>query len=331
MNYKTSINNDELDVSNFIKRIWENKLKIVIVAFVTFAILFFFNKYFEKKEVKLYRNVLTIKPNKETEFSDFLFLSNKFLAKGNFRIEEFFLERFIEELMDYDEFVSILSNNKEIKQKISKSQNQFQELYDYTSRLKLEKDKNSNEYRLILIWNDKQEGKEILYQTLKLVNSNLKASLFKEVDGKNVEKKKFVINRDLERIDYLLEQKAIAEELNIEDNQVDNISLTQSNISFNVNTNDVAYYLRGYKAINKEIDLIENRKYNYIKNIQKEIEVLKKKDFNWVEYNIYLLKSQLLNKPPLSINLMLTTSLIITLLYSVISSIIQNNKSIKEN
>ena len=331
MNYKTSINNDELDVSNFIKRIWENKLKIVIVAFVTFAILFFFNKYFKKKEVKLYRNVLTIKPNKETEFSDFLFLSNKFLAKGNFRIEEFFLERFIEELMDYDEFVSILSNNKEIKQKISKSQNQFQELYDYTSRLKLEKDKNSNEYRLILIWNDKQEGKEILYQTLKLVNSNLKASLFKEVDGKNVEKKKFVINRDLERIDYLLEQKAIAEELNIEDNQVDNISLTQSNISFNVNTNDVAYYLRGYKAINKEIDLIENRKYNYIKNIQKEIEVLKKKDFNWVEYNIYLLKSQLLNKPPLSINLMLTTSLIITLLYSVISSIIQNNKSIKEN
>ena len=70
------------------------------------------------------------------------------------------------------------------------------------------------------------------------------------------------IDRNKERIQYLREQSAIAKELGIETNRLDANALSQSSqnaISFSVNSNDVPFYLRGYKAIDKEIALIESR------------------------------------------------------------------------
>jgi len=68
---------------------------------------------------------------------------------------------------------------------------------------------------------------------------------------------------DKKRIQFLLEQSAIAKELVIETNRLDANALSQSSqntISLSVSsTNDVPFYLRGYKAIDKEISLIESR------------------------------------------------------------------------
>ena len=63
------------------------------------------------------------------------------------------------------------------------------------------------------------------------------------------------LNNDKQRLNYLKEQSTIARELNIIDNQIDNVNLTQSSVSLSINTADIAYYLRGYKAIDKEIDI----------------------------------------------------------------------------
>ena len=71
------------------------------------------------------------------------------------------------------------------------------------------------------------------------------------------EKRKFK-----KRIIYLKEQYSIAMELGIETNKLDATALSQnsqSQISLSINPNDVPYYLRGSKAINKEIELIESR------------------------------------------------------------------------
>ena len=324
---------DEFDISNLIKKIWYKKVMIVILSCITFATIFFFTQYIEKTEVKTYKHSLTINPTKAKEFSKILYLINAFYKKGNFNIEEFFLDSFMEELMDYNELVSVLQNNKKIKQKISKlpQENQSQALFKYASKLKIKKVENSKKYLLTFKWDDKYEAYEIIDQTLKLVKLNLKDSFYEVIEGKIAEKRKNAFNRDLERIDYLTEQKAIAKELSIEENQIDNVNLTQSSISFNVNTNDVAYYLRGYKAIDKEIKLIQERKYTYINDLVKQVEEAKKLNLNWVDYNIYLIKTKQLNKPPLTVTLMLVTSLIIALSVAFISSVIELNKSAKEN
>ena len=65
-----------------------------------------------------------------------------------------------------------------------------------------------------------------------------------------------------ERIIYLNEQYSIAIESGIETNKLDARALSQTlqnQISLSIKPNDVPYYLRGSKAIKKEIELIENR------------------------------------------------------------------------
>ena len=70
------------------------------------------------------------------------------------------------------------------------------------------------------------------------------------------------IDRSQQRIQYLIEQSAIAKELGIETNRLDANALSQSSqnaISLTVSSSDIPYYLRGYKAIDKEILLIPGR------------------------------------------------------------------------
>ena len=58
------------------------------------------------------------------------------------------------------------------------------------------------------------------------------------------------------------EQSVIAKELGIEMNKLDSNALSQSpnnSISLSVNSDEIPYYLRGYRAINTEIRIIKNR------------------------------------------------------------------------
>ena len=72
-------------------------------------------------------------------------------------------------------------------------------------------------------------------------------------------------------------------------NQIDNVNLTQSSVSLNINTADIAYYLRGYKAIDKEIDLIENRDYKRFKFIEEELNFFKAQNIKFADYYVYLM------------------------------------------
>ena len=114
MNDKYISYDDEFDISNLINKIWYKKVMIVIVTCITFAILFFFTHYTKNTEVKKYDHSLNIKPSKEKEFSQILYLTNAFYKRGNFSIEEFFLEKFVEELMDFNELVSVIKNNNKV-------------------------------------------------------------------------------------------------------------------------------------------------------------------------------------------------------------------------
>ena len=156
-------------------------------------------------------------------------------------------------------------------------------------------------------------------------------------------KKNELFVRDSKRIQFLLEQSLIAKELNLSDNQqskhqslsfntdkVEGIPLGTSkekgqyNVSLNVNTNDVSYYLRGYKAIDKEINIIKNREHIQLSNTTNKVETLKESNINWINYNIFLLDSvpikQTFKKTTIPLHLGIVFGLIIGVFYVFISN-----------
>ena len=120
---------------------------------------------------------------------------------------------------------------------------------------------SNEEYILNFTWHDPNEAKKIIQDTLNLTSKNLKNKIFDEFYQTLELRKKVKINKDNERLYFLNEQTQIAKTLNISSNTIDEINLDQLSVSY-FNSNEVPYYLRGYLAIDKEIELIQNRNYS---------------------------------------------------------------------
>ena len=159
-----------------------------------------------------------------------------------------------------------------------------------------------------------------------MVNENLETRTFKELDDLMMIKKQRILTDNLDRIRYLKEQSELAKELGIKHNQVDSVNLSQSNVSFNINTNNVAYYLRGYKTIDKEIELIKDRELPGINKIKKDIDFLKQSNIKWVDYNINYLNISNQNKTKLNLMISIGVGFIISMLYVVIIHAIRYRK-----
>jgi len=352
MNKKYSIyNNDEVDLSELFRILWKEKMKIGLIAFIFFVIISSYDNYKPKKP-NLYDNTLVINPTKENEFLSFVTIFNyinKSKSEENFIIKELkntkVLDRFVEEFLDYEELIAILKKNKNIKKNIVQlsEYDQQQKLYAYAKLFNIEKSKTEIPgYTLKFTWPaDDREIRDILDQTLKLTLINLRRSIFIELESYYKLEKDLIINKDLARIEYLLEQSAIAKEIGIVDKKVKNIISNDlsfpaledrsgdGNISFNIkNNNNYPYYSRGYKTIDMEINLIKNRKYLTLENIREEIDLLKKKNVKWVDYNIFLLdtKQRQNKKQTLSSSLVILFGLIIGAAYVLISNAFQPSK-----
>jgi LPS O-antigen subunit length determinant protein (WzzB/FepE family) len=332
-NYNKNI--DEIDLIELLKTIYRQKLIILLILFISILIGVI---YGAQKPLSI-KSSLDIKNSKDTEFTNFLPIYNlvyddlinplkknepinpekkkKVIAKPN-EISDIILTRFITEILDYEELIIILSNNKKIKKEIAKlnSDEQEQILFNYAQSLSIVRpNKDISTYNLSFIWNDIDESKYILNALLKMAKKNLESRIYKELDDLLTIKKKIIINDDIKRIRYLKEQSAIAKELNIENNQIDSVNLSQSNVSFNINTNNVAYYLRGYKTIDKEIELIKSRKRLDIENIQEDINILKRSNINWADYNINYLNIYTQNKPNLYLMISIGIGFILSMFY----------------
>ena len=92
-------------------------------------------------------------------------------------------------------------------------------------------------------------------------------------------KKNSSINKDLNRIEFLIEQRTIAQKLDIKYNVLSNSS------------ENGAYYFRGYEAINEEINLIKSRKHVDLINIQDELRAIKNSEIDWVDFNPFLINT----------------------------------------
>ena len=323
---------NEIDLINLLKIIWDDKIKILIFAIISFLIGFGYSYQIPKN----YLNSLVIKKSDNNEFKKLVYIE-KFLKTKNENIlitqteqkNQSILNRFVNELMDYEELAINLENIKKVRKNIAKLpiENQEKKLFQYAKSLeivKLAKEDETN-YIINFKWENIDEAKEILKNTINLTLKNLEKSIYEELEQSIEFEKKIIKNRDETRLKYLLEQSSIAKELNILNNQIDNVNLSQSNVSLSINTSDIAYYLRGFKAIDKEIELIKNRDYQNFKFIEQEIAYLKeKKDTRWVDYNIYSLEIKSLKNTKQIIIISILLGLIVGIIFVLISNTTQS-------
>ena len=349
MGKKNSLYANEIRLADIFQIIIDKKISIVLIMFISFLIGFG-NNLLKKDQFEI---LLNIKPSKNAEFTNFLPIYNvtyddfslnsllqkkklqsgersEFLTSRN-EISLIMLDKFIDELLDYEEFISILPTNAVIAESIKELsfEKERQHLYSYTKLLTLKKPiKDKYIYDLSFIWHDHDEGVLILNTLLELVQANLEKRIFSNLDTLLEIKRRNNYDDDAVKIEYLKEQSVIAKELNIENNQVDSINLSQSNVSFNINTNNVAYYLRGFKIIDKEIKIIQNRQHIDIMNLEKDIARLKKTDIQWVYYNINYVSIKKL-KTSNTLIVMIGIGLVISILYIYIIIVFKSKKLIK--
>ena len=296
---------------------------------------------------------------------------------------------FINEFNDYEEMIEIIRKDSFVKNVIADLDNKQkkQSLIGYAKFFEIspvfqDKQNTMTHASLLFKWHNVSEGQKLFEDALNLTLINVKKSLLNDIDklASSIDLK---IQRELEnlfkelsmiqqkqqlddtiRIQYLKEQSAIAKELDIEKNQLDSNSLLQSqsslslqsqtsktsSISLNVDPNNFPYYLRGYRAIDKEISIIQNRSTQEQLLIAKGYDEIRKKILSlendlsssqlrsflkaiendnpndWIEFDLTLSDSKSENNFNLFVILSTVLGLIISLIYTLISSAISRYK-----
>jgi len=281
---------DEIDLFEFFETIWDGKWKIILTTFIA-AVM---GVVFGAVKPNSFEVSTTIHSGKQSVFLKYISLNDLLKNEGMFYQLETnpngyifhdtsVFKMFIAEFNDYEEMLDAVGSSEFVQKSIKDldDDNKQRALIGFAKAFELKAPSNNEKNStLSFVWHDATEGAKLLNDAIRQTLSNTKNisissvnDLADAIDIRNkrnleqlrnklilIEKNQFDKNK--KRIQYLREQSAIAKELGIETNRLDANALSQSSqnaISLSVNSNDVPFYLRGYKAIEKEIALIESR------------------------------------------------------------------------
>ena len=168
---------DELDLTVFLMILWNGKIKILLITIISFLAGIGYSYQIPNN----FLNLLTINAIDSSELKQINYI-NKLLKPNDYnqlnnlnkldQLDELnlhILDKFINELRDYEEFVIILKNNKKIQDKISKLKIEDQELklFKYAKLLKIiSPNKNEKDYILSFTWHDPDDAKKQLQDIL---------------------------------------------------------------------------------------------------------------------------------------------------------------------
>ena len=261
--------------------------------------------------------------------------------------------------------ISVLSKNDFVKEKIKNLnvEDKRKALINFAKNFNIIKTskKGDKSWQISFLWHEVSEGSFMFTKALNLTLNNVQKSLSKKIDNiansidLENQRKKGSLNivlksmrelnklNSIKRIRYLVEQSDIAKVLGIEKNQLDKLNIESPNYP---------YYLRGFKAIDKELDLIKSRSnedndlmslgYFEIKRelilIENDIrskqlrdanQSIKKDDISkWVSFNLELAKVESIKKPNLYIFFSIILGGILGTFYVLIAEAFRKRKNI---
>ena len=334
---------DEIDIFQIFTDLWSGKIPIILVTLLA-GIIGAFVFFLKPNSYEITTNLNPAKNSYFTQFTNVNValeesdLNYSLTSEGIFKL-------FIKEFNDYTEIRDILSNQKIIGDQVLEDlnddgRNNLINALSQQFRI-IDPTNHQNNWQLQVIWDDPKIGIEIFNNALNSVKENIKNLIIQDLsqyseflenqNKQKIERLQSELNSVLylekislqKRIIYLSEQAAIAKELGIIDNSLDENDLINQEISsleLNINTSSLPDYLRGYKALEKEKSLLLGRSDedililsdNYM-NILSQIEELKKDILpnqlkqlsenikkvnpdNWVEYDFEISSKKNLNQ-----------------------------------
>ena len=360
----------QIDLIELLKIIWKEKIKIVLITFITILICF----AYINQTSKFTNSSLIIRIGELNEFKNFQLLNFKEPTIDSYNVTKLVLETFEKEFMDYEELLTVLIGNEKIKKEVSKlsEYEQKQKLNDYANLFNVNHSDNKLLLKFSWVDTDTQEAINILDQTFKLVLVNVENKILNDLKKLFLIEKQKEIKKDTDYIKNLVEQSAFAREINLSENLLTsnvyvllkiNIDSSEDfkkierlleknlidrhNLPKNLLDNsttllkmyddsfgknlvgfEAGEYLQGYKAIDKKIALIKNRKYDEynLDNFEKKINLLRDVNINWIDYNFLRLrsKSDLNSKKMYLLSIFL--GLLIGIMYVLISRVFINQK-----
>ena len=322
-NYPLYDNENEIDLIALFKIFWNGKIKILLITIISFLV----GSVYSSQIPINYLNSLTINPNKNSEFIKYDYMQKLLkINKSNQSNQSYQLNQLnLTSQSNQSNQSNQLNLFRFINELKFNIEDQEMELFNNAKSLEIVKlNENEESYIINFKWHDPDEAKKVLQDILNLTSKNLKRSIDLELLQLLEFEKRLLLSKNLNRLDYLKEQSAIARELNIIDNQIESVNLSQAAVSLNISTADIAYYLRGYKAIDKEIELIQNRESQNLKFIEQEINDFKDTEIEFVKYNIYSMKSNSLKNTKSILTTSILLGLIVGIFYVLISNALQS-------
>ncbi len=365
----------EIDLFEFFETLWDGRWKIIVTTFVAalVGVAFSFvqpNSYVVstpiqsgKKSVFLHYHPLNDLLKKQGLLYDEATNPNGYIVDSTsiFKI-------FVSEFNDYEEMVDAVSASEFVKTSIKDVgvDSKKRALINFAKSFKLNPPVQVNDaWTISFKWHNDIEGARLLKEAIRQTLSNVKNSTIvsvidvaEAIDSRNALLLENLRNNlsvislnqivaDKKRIQYLKEQSAIANALGIETNNLNANALLrseQSAFALNLGPSNLPFYLRGYKAIDKEIVLIQKRAdeerllaaddYLATKeqilllekdltsvHFQNMLKVLEADDANnWVEFDLELADFKPQKKPLLYVASSIILGGIVGILYVVISN-----------
>ncbi|MAJ23548.1 MAG: hypothetical protein CMI75_07190 [Candidatus Pelagibacter sp.] len=269
------------------KIIWSGKWKIILITIVITLI----SVYYGSQRPDSYNISILIKKSPPSAFNKYKTINDILIREGySIKIDpETLIEKFILEFNRLNVLNELLKKNPYLEKHLAGLDDASKQkaLLEIVRSFTLSNTKNNENVLVFFKWHDPNEGLKLLDSTIKAALVNVKKSIINEIEEKiktvNLidenklkeldSKKKSIIyfkiknlQRDLvdleeslevvkrkeikqveKRILFLKEQSNIARHLDI-----------KNGIGYKDTTQSGGYYLRGYEAIDKEIDLIKN-------------------------------------------------------------------------
>ena len=287
---------DEIDLTEFFQTIWDGKFKIagVIVMAVLGVVGFFYTQpappFITKTEVKPITSELANRYQISNSLGFFEVYSDKDKDKDNDKdkavvrfLDELFIEQLDTRLLFEDAFrkYAVLDKNDyETETDFNKAIIELAAAISLLPPINVDgtaKGESRRHWTIEFEFNDKEKWLNALADVKAKANQNVRELIrdnFTTTLAAAEKKKAFeiedistIIDNALsdydrkadDRVAFLREQSAIARKLGVKNNTIETQSFGGKNsVVTNVKT-DTPFYLRGYEAIEKEIELIEAR------------------------------------------------------------------------
>ena len=278
--YHNSTASDEIDLYELASALWIGRWKLALsVCTITVASLGLYLLMPQSFNASL--QLVPVQSSAFIKYTDLndLLEQNKL---GSFKIDApSIFNKIVAEFSDYKEVATTLEQNSFVQEQLLNSNNKQKTLLEIAKSFRINppatpKDEWTASYK----WHSAEEGANIFSASIDLVLKNVQKSIEKDIQQlpESIEARKRREQAKLESklegiaesarattekmVQFLSEQAEIAKELGIEKNRLNSDQLSSaegSNLSLSINSSEAPYYLRGYKAINKEKSLLVAR------------------------------------------------------------------------